>query len=322
MDGVLTGLAARQGGAFLRRQALECGYSDDEIKRLLRARVWVRVRRGAYVEASLWDSLDPAGQHLMRVHAVTAVLTEPAVVSHVSAAIARGWPVWGSDLRRVHVTRPDLHSARIEGDVVHHAARLRDDEVELLPSGLLVTADARTVIDVARRDGFEPGVVTADAALHRGLSADHLKAALERQRDWAGSVVAGRVVGFADGRAESVGESRMRVAFAEAGLPAPELQLEFVDERGVVWARVDAAFEEERTLVEFDGKVKYKVPEGATKEEATEILWREKLRQDELSDLDWELTRVIWRDLSPRYRPQMIARVRSRFRRGRGGSAA
>jgi hypothetical protein len=53
-----------------------------------------------------------------------------------------------------------------------------------------------------------------------------LLACLDRAKRWPGGPAARRVVAFADGRADSVGESRSRVAIAAAGLPTPVLQWE------------------------------------------------------------------------------------------------
>ena len=56
---------------------------------------------------------------------------------------------------------------------------------------------------------------------------------------------------FADGRAESVGETRSRVAIQRAGLPPPVLQY------AVIGTRTDFCWTDRRTVGEFDGKVKY-----------------------------------------------------------------
>jgi hypothetical protein len=80
-------------------------------------------------------------------------------------------------------------------------------------------------------------------------------AALDRARGCPGVPVARRVVAFADGRSESVGESRSRVAIAAAGLPPPELQWSMRLDHGMAYT--DFAWPELRTVGEFDGRVKY-----------------------------------------------------------------
>jgi len=108
----LAALAGRQGSVVLRRQALDCGYSDQEIEQLLRDGLWVRIRRGAYIERVVWAAMDREARHRVTVNAVTLVLEKPAVVSHISACVMLNLPTWGFDLSQVHVTRGDLHSPR------------------------------------------------------------------------------------------------------------------------------------------------------------------------------------------------------------------
>lgn len=308
----LAAVASRHGGVFLTRHAHEAGYTDKEIRAHIRAGEWVRLRRGAYCTRET-RSANPAdeGLHLLRVHAVVLALVQPAVVSHVSAAVLTGLPLHRAPLDLVHVTRPDEHTARTECGVDHHEGRLEPADVTRGAVGLLVTSPARTVVDVARTCSFRTGLVVADAALHRGLDEAVLRAMLESMRDWPGARGASRVIEMADGGAESVGESLMRHAFALGGLPVPLLQAEFRDDRGVVWARVDALFDEERTIVEFDGRVKYDDPAA---------LWKEKLREDRLRELGYEVVRVTWADLSDP--SALAAKVRAAFDRARHRRAA
>jgi hypothetical protein len=62
-----------------------------------------RLRRGAYVDGTL--PADAAASHALRVRATLAGLRRPAVVSHQSAAVLLGLPLWDVPLDRVHVTR-------------------------------------------------------------------------------------------------------------------------------------------------------------------------------------------------------------------------
>lgn len=67
-----------------------------------------------------------------------------------------------------------------------------------------------------------------------------------------------QAIAFADARTESVGESRSRVAMHEAGLPAPDFQIEVRSGvTGAQVARSDFGWHERRTVGEFDGFVKY-----------------------------------------------------------------
>lgn len=102
---------------------------------------------------------------------------------------------------------------------------------------------------------------------------------------------------FANGLSESVGESRNRVVFELAGLARPQRQVLITDPiTGLIIARADFLFEEERTVGEFDGRKKYRAEpiDGLTSEE---VVWREKRREDALRDLGYEVARSVWADL-------------------------
>ena len=220
------------------------GYSDDDIRRLLRSGVLTPVRRGAYTDGSPDDR--DAG-HALLLQAALAELGPGAVASHVSAAVVHGLPTWGLPLERAHVTFDRRTGGRLDARLHVHTAPLHPDDIVVV-DGLAVTSWARTVVDIARRARFEPAVAVADAALaarrtdpgslpivavraggHGAVDSPALRAALDaavrRAKGWPGVPAARRVVAFADGRAESVGESRSRIAIARAGLPPPVLQL-------------------------------------------------------------------------------------------------
>lgn len=294
-------------GSVLRREALEHGLTPDDIRQLVRRGVWVRIRRGAYAQRRSWESLSSERQHLVRARAVLRSLAEPCVLGHVSAAVALGLPTWGADLRTVHVVRPSRrHGSRVEAGVAHHSATLPAEHITEV-DGIPVTTAARTVLDHARSSSFETGVVTADAALHRGLTSPaELLELLLWQQEWPGSRVASRVVTFAERDAETPGESRGRVRISQAGLPAPRLQVEIRDGRGVLVGRVDFLFEEHHTIGEFDGRMKYGIEDSGSL--AGDVLWQEKLREDALRALGYEVVRFTWDDLM-----RSPAWLRSRF---------
>jgi very-short-patch-repair endonuclease len=57
--------------------------------------------------------------------------------------------------------------------------------------------------------------------------------------------------------------------------------------------RADFFFRRERTVVEADGRIKYRDPYSG---DAASVLWREKLREDRLRDLGLEVVRATWAD--------------------------
>jgi hypothetical protein len=160
-------------------------------------------------------------------------------------------------------------------------------------------------------------VAVADAALRSvgrteaetTACRDRLATTVRRAKGWPGVPTARQVLAFADGRSESVGESRSRVAIARAGLCTPELQLP-VRLTGTV-AYCDFGWPAQRTVGEFDGKVKYgrMLRPG---QEPGDVVYEEKLREDAIRARSWEVVRWTWADL--RNFAPTAARIRERFR--------
>ena len=175
---------------------------------------------------------------------------------------------------------------------------------------------ARTVVDLARSLPFEQGVAAADRALALGATVLELEAALARAGRLRGAGAARRVVAFADGRSESVGESLSRVLLADLGLMPEDLQHRVMDGPRLA-GRVDFAWPSLRVIGEFDGRVKYGRLLEAD-EDAGDAVFREKRREDRLRELGWEVVRWVWADLA---HPEVIAeRLRRAF--ARAASAA
>jgi hypothetical protein len=296
----------------LRRDLVSDGYTDDELARLVRSGDLTRLRRGAYLTAT--PPLTQSERHRLLVHATLRSLRRPAVVSHHSAAVLHGLPVWGAGLARVHVTRRPPASSELGRYLRTHVARLRDDELAVV-DGVLVTDPARTLLDLARTVPFEPAVTALDAALfRRAVSPDLLVLRLADIAGTSGSRAAARAVAFADGRSESVGESRSRVLLRRLGLPPPGLQLRIPVSGVASPARVDFAWEDERVVGEFDGRVTYGRLLRAGQEPG-DAVFQEKRREDAIRDENWRVVRWTWGELNPG--DVVGERVRRGLERGR-----
>lgn len=206
------------------------------------------------------------------------------------------------------MTRDRVNGGRKGRQLVVHSAQIEPDEITIV-NGIRVTTPARTVIDIARSESFEQSVAVADAFLRQGLTTtDELRAHLLRARYRPGCRKAAQVVGFADGRSESVGESRSRIAIRRAGLPPAELQARVFTDDGICVGRVDFLFAEFGVIGEFDGKVKYQSElRGARMPE--QVVIAEKIREDKLRALGWMVVRWTWSDLD--YPDQLIRRIRA-----------
>ncbi|MEV6272060.1 hypothetical protein AB0L64_33160 [Kribbella sp. NPDC051936] len=210
------------------------------------------------------------------------------MVSHQSAAVLHGLPTWGLDLSRIHVTRPAKRTRSDKITTVHRSPIGAEEITQV--DDIRVTSPARSIVETACTTSYEVGVVLADAALHLELTTpDELIAAADRHKHWPGSPRAKAAALFADGLSESVGESRTRVLMANAGIPAPRLQVEIRDQDGRLIGRVDFLLFGNR-IVEFDGAQKY----GA---DAHTVI-AEKWREDRLRALGYEMVRVGWADLN------------------------
>lgn len=165
-------------------------------------------------------------------------------------------PVWPQAIDRVHVTR-NRRSGGNRHSIVHvHAAPLTDDHLTTV-DGLPVTSLARTVLDLCRTIPIEQAVAAGDRAQAYGLVRKVLEDHLAQMVRWPGIRQARRAAMLFDPRSESPGESVSRVRLHEDGLPEPELQQEIYDGDGRFVARVDFCWKAQRTIGEFDGKIKY-----------------------------------------------------------------
>lgn len=302
MDDRLRRLAEAQGGVFTHAQACAHGYDPTEVARLRRSGAIVRLRRGVYVEAA--DHPDDArARHGLHARALLLVAGAAATASHASAAVLLGLDLWDRDLTLVHVTRDDRSGSRVEAGVVHHAAWLPPDHVTTV-AGLRVTTAARTAVDLARTSTDEVAAVAlVDAALRAGADLAEVRAIAATCRSWPGARTAGRAVALADPGCESVGESRTRLQLRAAGY-AVRSQVEVRDAEGLL-GRVDFLLDGLRVVVEFDGRTKY----GVTAQDAVEVLWREKRREDRLRALGLEVVRLVWADLDHPRRIEGLVRA-------------
>jgi hypothetical protein len=293
----LRALAHRQGGVFTRRQAVMSGCSEREIKTRTGPRGdWKVVRRGAYAERDLWETVDEDERYRMTVRGALLMSTEPAVLSHTSAGAFLGLQLRPHWRRVVHVTRPGVTGGRLEGGVNHHTAAYTVDDVLQL-DGLPILGLGRTAVDIARTYGLEDGVVAADAALRLGATRAELARVLAGMPSWPRITTARTAVDLADGGAANIGETLLRLLVLELELGVPETQFHVVEGGREAW--VDLRLR--RHFIEFDGRVKYVGREsgGVADRSPEQVVWDEKRREDWLRGHDGGhgMSRVIWSDL-------------------------
>ncbi|WP_127131851.1 hypothetical protein [Georgenia sp. SYP-B2076] len=288
---------------ILTRQRTNLGLEGNERRGAAEPRL-TRVRRGAYVDAAVWERSRPAARYWLLVQATVAAARSEVILSHESAAAALRIPVVGPWPQRVHVVGEVAGGGRSSGLIVRHGVRRLPAVV--LVGGQAVTSVARTVLDLARTRTFASGLASADYALATdAITQAELLAELEGMRGTRGYRRARRVVAMADGRSGSVGESLSRAQMHELHLPIPELQRPFFDEDGYV-GRTDFWWEERQLIGEFDGKAKYQRDGYAGNTDPAEIVWQEKRREDRLRLLASGLTRWTWADAWDQERFRLI----------------
>ncbi|MFI6867208.1 hypothetical protein [Nocardia sp. NPDC050406] len=241
------------GGPVRRRQEMvRGGVSDEEIRRLCAGGAWRRVRRGLYADRAAFADLGVAQRHRLLVAGVVPGLSVEAIVSHQSAAVLYGAPVWSSELERVCVTRNRRGGGRIRTDVKVHCAPV-DAVAEV--DGLAVTTPARTIVDLARTLPFEAAVVAGDAiARGFGVTAVDLAAELGTAKRRHGCTMAHRVAAFLDPHCARVGESRSRVMFRRLGVPVPQWRGEVFGPDGQRAGLVDCYFGDTGVVGLFDDR--------------------------------------------------------------------
>ncbi|MFF0340521.1 type IV toxin-antitoxin system AbiEi family antitoxin domain-containing protein [Kribbella sp. NPDC004875] len=313
MNPMLKLVASGQGGVFSRSQAFECGYTPQELRDRVRSGRWERLRHGQYAEAVDLGALPIWDRELVRHRrlvfaAMNSLRTGAVAVSHQSALVLHQLPQWDLDLSEVHLSRLDerRHSGRVAG-VRHHRGRISPADL-VQRDGLPVTTVARAIVETACTTSFEAAVVIVDAALRdHAIGEAELLRLLDAIEFWPGGPTARSAIRFGDAKSESVGESRLRVLMHNHRLPRPELQVVYEDADGFV-ARVDFAFPEYETVVEFDGRTKY--ASGSP-----DVLFDEKVREDRLRALGLQVVRVRWSHLAQPSRT--AAAIRAAFARSR-----
>lgn len=297
-------LAATRRGLILASDLTSIGWHPSTVQRLARGGELVAVRRGVYAVASDWAAASRDERYRLLVRATAIVSRENTVFSHSSAAVMHRLGRPGAWPSVVHMLHPDASGGRRRGPTVLHRGVLDPEPVVI--DGVRVTSLWRTLVDMAITAPPETSVAMLDIALRRenGGAASVTRPAVAEARARLLSLLAdldpprgaGRArssIEFADPLAESVGESFSRVRIHRLGFQVPELQVRFAPVLGS-HARADFYWRGIRRIGEFDGKVKYTRSQVTDGVDVAEIVYQEKLREDELRRLGESVTRWPW----------------------------
>lgn len=299
-----------EGAVRLRSELLAAGYTDVQLRLLVKSGVLHRIRRGAYVSGELWRDCSAEDRHRLVCRAVLRAGHPLMVLTHVSNAIERGLPVWMIPLDEVHTTRTDGKGGRREAGVVHHVGILHEDDVQVV-NGVRVSTAARCAVEVSSIAPLEPTLVLVNAMLHLGLmdESELVKAVAER-KTWPATLSNHLLLHLADKRMSSVAETRTDYLCHTQRLPRPEPQVEVRDELGNLLGIVDFVWRHVGVFLEFDGKIKYEQFRRPG-ESLDEYLMREKRREERIClATGWVCIRITWADLNhPAATAQRIRRL-------------
>lgn len=294
------------------------GLGPNEIRRALRAGRLRRLIRGWYavwppdLPVAPWDGANgrarEQNQHRLLVRALVRQLDGRVVASHQSALLLHGAPLYALDLSRAQLTRTqDDHSRHRALAHIHPAV---DFPTSTSPDGVPCVHPAVAAVQVGLGPGEQavgvmPSLVAADWLLQtRAISMLDLSAAIGLFASCPGITAVRAQLACADGRHESVGETRLAAILRALGLRFRPQVAHVVDGQRT---RVDFELDGERVIIEFDGLGKYRVDAADGQDEGLAMrraFAAEKRRQDALTALGYEFVRVLWSDLD---RPWFIA---------------
>lgn len=238
---------------FTTAQARVAGVSSNQLTRLVNQGYLRRLLKGVYAAAQLPDS------RVLRGRAIALVAPPGSVVCDWTAC----WYWTGVDQPGAHRETPPLDVFRFRGHQRLRNGLVTSGERWFLPSDVVpldgdvcVATPIRTAWDLGRFAPRISAIGGMDALARTGsFSVEELNGDVDRFRRQRGVVQLRYLAPLVDPRAESTGESGLRLRWKECPrLPAPELQIPVYAEDGTLLYRIDLGVEELRLGVEYDGE--------------------------------------------------------------------
>ncbi|HEV7146966.1 MAG TPA: type IV toxin-antitoxin system AbiEi family antitoxin domain-containing protein [Pedococcus sp.] len=299
-----------QHGVVSTADATSLGMGPSDLRRLVKSGAARRLIRGWYAVCPPgavrppWEGEDRFEsarlQHRLLVAALLRSFGGRALASHHSALVLHDVELWRSDLGIAQLCRAeDDHSRHRPSAMLHPSVGLAP---VVAPTGLRTVPIAVAVIQVGLRPpsrGARPfpveSLVAADNALHQGLvTVEQLAEAVQAHAGTPGIPGVRSLIRHADGRHESVGETRLAHTLRVLGYRfTPQVLVAFGGQR---W-RVDFELDDHPVAIEFDGLAKYGGGlTNPTPDQLRQALAREKWREERLRDTGREVVRFIWRE--------------------------
>ncbi len=285
----------------------------------------VCVRRGVYVNAAEWHSMDSATQYELGTAAFHTRSQQPPVFCYATAALV--WGLWlVGHPQKIHIITESRAGGRSHDDICTHVGSLTQGVVQC--GGLLFTDKLTTTLQLITALPFERAVAICDSSLHRpwrpkrenvftaagvpggqrepswrndlpqgpSLHKSELLASVAQLPSKAARTRATAVIAFASELSGSAGESLSRVRMAQLGFPTPELQQQFVLRDGSS-AFVDFWFKAQRRVGEFDGRTKYLRTDWGAGRSLQDRILQEKDREDQIRAQGVGVVRWTWTEM-------------------------
>ena len=288
---------------FTTASALASGITPAELAASLKRGELLHLARGIYARPDanpLQDS--PEVRHL-----AMAAACPDDVLALESAALVHGLPLRGWPPPLVQVVHPGNGRSRRRGIRQVMSAPLPDEHISTLPIVPLeggsalgqtrLTSRARTVVDLARMRGLEPGLIAWEKARWDARVANNLTA-FDASARWAVDLLRGRhgierarqALDLASAYSQSPMETRSLMAIRRLPIPPPVQQYVVRNSFGAILGEADFAWPELGVLGEYDGKDKY-TRLARPGEDASAVVRREKRRQESMEAEGWVFAR-------------------------------
>jgi hypothetical protein len=237
---------------FTGAQAARAGITNYQLRRLRGQQLIRRLIKGVYVAIQTPDS------RRLRARALVLVTPQFAVVGDWSA----NWLHTGQLPAGHHLLPPTVTLLRGEGHdrLRNHLCdsgerRFLDCDL-MVVDGLIVTTPLRTAWDLGRLASRDQAIGALDGLLRVGsFTRAELVAGVRRFKGYRGVIQLRALAPLADSRAESPGESVLRLRWLDMGsLLSPTPQVPILTAHGIEVYRIDLGVEEIRYGLEYDGE--------------------------------------------------------------------
>jgi hypothetical protein len=278
-------------GAHPRHVLLHEGLDDAE----LRGPLWRRTAHGHYA----WSSADPQDVRQRILVAASRLPDEGAVTGWAAAFLhgatrLDGLGPDGSTPMRIPVCLTPDHQLRHAAGAGIRVSRSRLAEGEIVAvDGVACASLVRSAFDAARfSESLTEAVVTLDALLSStALRLHDVVAYADDRRRWHGRNQVYAAAALADPWSLSCPETRLRVMWRQAGLPAPLVNPVILDCYGKPLAMADLLDEAAALVIEYDGAHHADARQRASDDERTQRLHAVGLHVVRVNSIDLRVER-------------------------------